>query len=79
MQPLAWPVSRSYTGALGEWRRGDATFVLSIYLASAHQHPREVFISWSGSLNFVAATRGHLYISWVWWPKRLTFAGPTEQ
>ena len=78
-QPLAWPISRNYSGALREWRMGDAAFVLSICLAPAHRHPREAFISWSGSLNFVAATRGHLYISWAWWPKRLMLAGPTRQ
>ena len=39
MQPLVWPVSRSYTGALGEWRPGDAAFALSIYMAPAHRYP----------------------------------------
>ena len=78
-QPLAWPISRSYSGALGEQRTGDAAFALSICLAPAHPYPREAFISWSGFLNFVAATRGHLYISWAWWPKRLMLTGPTRQ
>lgn len=70
MQPLAWAISRSYTGALGECRLGMCTSARSLW--------GSIYIL-VDSLDFVAATRGHLYISWVWWPKKLTFAGPTEQ
>ena len=38
--------------------------------------PRTEFRPLSGALIFAAAARGHLYITWLWWPVGLILVGP---
>jgi len=38
---------------------------------------RNELIPFSGALVFAGAAKGHLYITWLWWPAGLMLTNPT--
>ena len=50
---------------------------LPLPCSSSPVSPRKELISMSGTLIFADATRGHLYITCLWWPVELMSRGPT--
>lgn len=56
---------------------GHNLYTIHLPYSSSLVSSRNELITLSGALNFVADARGHLYISWVWWPVGLTLVGST--
>lgn len=52
--------------------------LLSLPCFSLLVSSRKVLITLFGFPIFAAAARGHLYITWLWWPMRLVLMGPTK-
>lgn len=57
-------------------KASDTMFVLSFCLATAHWYlpERNLYLVWC--LTFVASTKGHHWITWLWRPMGFMLTGP---